>query len=140
MEVIKKVLQHDKFCTETVGIELIEIRPGEAKAGLEIKDSHLNGLGIVQGGVIFTLADFALAAASNSHGTAAVLINGNISYLKAVSQGVLFAEAKEDSLNHKLASYTIKITNEGGELIALMQATVYRKKETLESVLEQTKQ
>ncbi len=139
MEAVKKVLGNDKFCTETVGIELVEIRPGEAKAKLEVRDIHLNGLGIVQGGAIFTLADFALAAASNSHGIAAVLINGNISYLKAVSKGILFAEAKEESLNQKLATYTIKITSGEGDLIALMQATVYRKKETLESVLGHTR-
>lgn len=140
METVKKVLRKDKFCTETVGVELIEIAPGRAKAKLTITDAHLNGLGIVQGGAIFTLADFTLAAASNSHGTATVLVNGNISYLKAVSQGTLFAEAEEDSLNLKLAAYTIKVTNGEGDLIALMQATVYRKKDTLESILESTKQ
>lgn len=140
MENAKKIIQRDKFCLETVGIELIDIEPGRAKAKLEVNDSHLNGLGTVQGGAIFTLADLALAAASNSHGTAAVLVNGNISYFKAVSQGVLFAEAKEESLNNKLATYTIKLTNGEGDIIALMQATVYRKKETLESFIEQTNQ
>lgn len=138
MEAIKQIIERDKFCMEAVGIELIEIEPGRAKAKLEITKGHLNGLGTVQGGAIFTLADLALAAAANSHGTAAVLINGNISYFKAITQGVLYAEAKEESLNNKLATYIIKITNSEGDSVALMQATVYRKKESLEEILERT--
>ena len=134
MENVKKLIQKDRFCIETVGIELIELEPGRAKAKLEINRTHLNGLGTVQGGAIFTLADLALAAAANSRGKVAVLINGNISYFKAVSKGVLFAEAKEESLSNALANYTIKVTNEEGDLIALMQATAYRKSETLETV------
>jgi acyl-CoA thioesterase len=135
MEIIERVLEKDRFCMETVGIELLEVAPGRAKTKLPIGDRHLNGLGIVQGGALFTLADFALAAASNSHGTAAVLVNANITYFKGLSQGTLFAEAAEEFINSKLATYTIRVTNEENELIALMQATVYRKKESLESLI-----
>lgn len=134
MENVKKIIQKDRFCLEIVGIELLELEPGRAKAKLEISKNHLNGLGTVQGGAIFTLADLALAAAANSRGRVAVLINGSISYFKAVSKGILFAEAKEESLSNTLASYTIKVSNEEGDLIALMQATAYRKRETLETV------
>jgi acyl-CoA thioesterase len=136
MGIVEKVLEKDRFCVETVGIELLEVSPGRAKTKLQIEDRHLNGLGIIQGGAIFTLADFALAAASNFHGTAAVMINANISCFKGLSRGTLFAEAAEESINFKLATYTVRITNETDELIALMQATVYRKKETLESLIE----
>lgn len=139
METVKEIIQRDRFCLETVGIELLGIEPGRAKAKLEVTEAHLNGLGTVQGGAIFTLADLALAAAANSHGTAAVLVNGNISYFKAVSQGTLYAEAREESINNKLATYIIRIIDNENSLIALMQATVYRKNESLESVLKSTK-
>jgi acyl-CoA thioesterase len=135
MEIVEKVLEKDRFCVETVGIKLLEVSPGRAKTRLEIGDRHLNGLGIIQGGVIFTLADFALAAASNSHGTAAVLVNANTSYFKGISRGTIFAEATEEFINPKLATYMVRVTNEENQLIALMQATVYRKKETLESLI-----
>jgi len=135
MGIVEKIMAQDRFCTETVGIELIEVAPGRAKAKLQIGEHHLNGLGIVQGGAIFTLADLALAAASNAHGTVAVLVNANISYFKATSGGVLLAEAGEEFINPKLATYTVRVTSDTGELIALMQATVYRKKETLESLV-----
>ena len=135
MEKIKKLIAKDRFSMDTVGIELLEITPGYAKAWLLIREKHLNGLGTVQGGAIFTLADLTLAAAANSYGRAAVLINANISYFKAVATGTLTAETAEESLNFKVATYTVRVTSQDNELIALMQATVYRKKETLESLL-----
>ena len=130
MKNIKKFFKNDKFA-EHVGIELLEVSEGRAKAKLEIKKEHLNGVKIVHGGAIFTLADLAFAAASNSHGTVAVAINVSISYLKAVNKGTLIAEAKEVSRNPKLATYSILITNEGGDTIAIFQGTAYRKKDML---------
>lgn len=131
MEAIHTILAQDRFCCDTVGIELIEVGKGRAQSRLTLNRSHLNGLGIVQGGAVFTLADYALAAAANSHGTAAVLINADISYMKGVSQGILLAEAEEESIHPKLATYTVRVRVEGGELIALMRATVYRKQTPL---------
>ena len=101
---------------------------------MKITPEHLNGLGIVHGGAIFTLADFTFAAASNSRGNVAVAINANISYMKSASSGILFADAKEISINHKLGTYTIDVTNEAGELIAVFQGMVYRKKEKLDQL------
>jgi acyl-CoA thioesterase len=136
MDVVKQVIEKDRFAMETVGVKLLEVSPGHAKTRMQIRNAHLNGLGTVQGGAIYTLADLALAAACNSHGTVAVLINASMSYFKAVSRGTLFAEAVEESLNPKLATYLVRVTNETNELIALLQATVYRKKESLTSLLE----
>jgi acyl-CoA thioesterase len=96
---------------------------------MEIKDHHLNGVGIVHGAAIFTLADLVFAMASNSHGTVAVAVNASISFLKAASGGTLFAEAKEISRNSKLASYTIRVTDESDDLIAIFQGMVYRKRD-----------
>jgi acyl-CoA thioesterase len=130
MQKIEAFFQKDKFA-ELTGIKLLDVSEGRAKAMLEITDNHLNSAGTVHGGVIFTLADFAFEVASNSYGTLAVAINAQISFFKAVSAGVLYAEAKELSLHPKLASYTIDVTNETGELIASFQGMVYRKKDML---------
>jgi acyl-CoA thioesterase len=135
MDTIKELMARDRFCCETVGIKLVEAAPGYAKVKLDIEERHLNALKTVQGGCIFTLADLAIATASNSHGTAAVLINASIAYHKAVSTGVLYAEAKEESLNPKLATYQVRVTDQTGDLVASFQGTVYRKKEPLESFL-----
>jgi acyl-CoA thioesterase len=126
---IKEFLHNDKFANH-LGIELLEAADGKAKTKLVIKDEHLNALQIVHGGVIFSLADFTLAAAANSHGNIAVSVNANISFLKATQKGILYAEAIEISRNNKLASYSINVTNTKGELIANYQGMVYRKQET----------
>jgi acyl-CoA thioesterase len=131
MDDIKRFFKKDKFC-EFIGIELLEVEEGRAKAKLDIKPHHLNGVGIVQGGAIFTLADFAFAAASNSHGTVAVSINANISNMTAVSTGTLYAEAREISKNHKIGTYTVDVTNEKGQVIAIFQGMVYRKKDPID--------
>jgi len=130
MENVKKLLSNDRFA-EHCGVELLEISQGRAKAKLDIGPHHLNGVDIVHGGAIFALADLVFAAASNSHGTVAVAINASISYLKAARKGTLFAEAKEVSLNPKLATYTIDVTDDSGDRIAVFQGTVYRKKDKI---------
>ena len=131
MEKIRNFLGQDQFAKHN-GIELLEISQGTAKAEMKITKEHLNGIGIVHGGAIFALADFAFAAASNSHGNIAVAINVNISFLKAVSKGTLTAKAQEVSLNPKLATYSVRITDDNKELIASFQGMVYRKKDTID--------
>ncbi len=131
MEQIREFFKKDRFA-EWVGIELLEASPGFARAKMEIRNHHLNGLDMVHGAAIFSLADLAFAAASNSHGNAAVAINVNISYLKAAFAGTLFAEAAQVSRNPKLASYTVRITNEKDELLAVFQGMVYIKKDKLD--------
>lgn len=114
-----------------LGIELLEVSEGRAITRLRIQEQHLNGVGIVHGGTIFALADVAFAAASNSHGTVAVAINVSISYVKAATSGVLTAEARETSLNPRLATYMVDIKDEQGDLIAIFQGMVYRKRDPL---------
>jgi acyl-CoA thioesterase len=133
MEKIKNFLKKDQFAKHN-GIELVDVSEGYAKVRMNIQPIHLNGVGIAHGGAIFTLADFAFAAASNSHGTVAVAINVSISFLKAVSGGTLTAEAKEVSINPRLATYTIPVTDENGDLVASFQGMVYRKKDQIPDV------
>jgi len=130
MENVKKFLKKDRFA-ELVGIELLEVGEGRARARFEIKDKHLNGVNIVHGAAIFALADLVFAAAANSHGTVAVAINVSISFLKAASTGTLTAEAREVARNFKLGSYLVEVKNEQGELIALFQGMAYRKQDPI---------
>lgn len=120
-------IEKDLFARH-VGIELIEMAEGSARARLKIQKHHLNGAGLTQGGVVFTLADLVFAAASNAYGPVAVAINASISFVKSSTEGaVLTAEAKEVSRNRKLASYTIHIRDEYEALVAIFQGMVYIK-------------
>ncbi|ABE52461.1 PaaI family thioesterase [Methanococcoides burtonii] len=134
MEKIKEFLKMDRFA-EHIDIKLLEVSEGYAKAKMDIHEHHLNGVGIVQGGAIFTLADFAFAAASNSHGTVAVAINANISFVTSTTSGTLYAQARENSKNPKIATYTVDITDEEGNAIAIFQGMAYRKKMSVDSFM-----
>ena len=122
----KQFLNNDKFA-QHAGIELLEVKSGTAKVRMEVKPFHINGVGLVHGGALFTLADFAFAAAANSHEEVAVAINASISYLKGVTAGTLYAEAEEISNSRKISIYTIKVTDEAGRLIAMFQGMAYKK-------------
>jgi acyl-CoA thioesterase len=109
------------------GVELVSASPGQARAKLTLQPHHLNSLGLAMGGAIFTLADFAFAAASNSYGTPAVAINVSITFIKAAHTGTLWAEARELAKNFKLGAYTVEVKDDAGELVAVFQGLAYRK-------------
>ena len=129
IESIRKYFENDSFAAGT-GIRLVELRLGFAKACLPIEQRHLNSVGIVQGGAIFTLADLAFAAASNSGGRVAVAIDTNLSFLKATKTGTLHAEAAEISRTRRLSVCTVRVTNDAGESVALFQGTAYIKNQS----------
>ena len=130
IETIKKFFKGDRLA-EYLGIELVEVSMGKAVAKMEIRKEHLNGINTVHGGAIFTLADFAFAVAANSHGRVTVAINVSISFMKASTNGTLTAVANEISLNPNLATYTVNICNDDGELIAIFQGLAYRKRDKI---------
>ena len=126
---------HDYFKTDQFAahnnIELLEAGAGHAKARMILRPHHWNGIGTVHGGALFTLADFCFAAACNSHGTVAVAIDANITFMKAISTGTLYAEAREIAKNFKLGSYVVEVRSDQGDLIAQFQGLAYRKKDSL---------
>ena len=132
MESVERYFKNDRFA-ERANIYLLAVSPGQARAKMTLHPHHLNGYGTVQGGAIFTLADFAFAAACNSHGNVAVAINVSISFMKAATTGTLWAEARERSRNFKLGSYTVEVKDDQGDLIAIFQGMVYRKSEKIQA-------
>jgi len=129
---LKEFFKNDRFAA-SVGIELLEMAKGRARAKMDIRKDHFNAVNIVHGAAIFTLADLVFAVAANTHGNMAVAVNAHISYLKAAGEGTrtLFAEATEVALNFKLASYTVQVTDDRDDLIAIFQGMVYRKRDKL---------
>jgi acyl-CoA thioesterase len=126
MDKVKEFNDKDAFARHS-GVEIVDIGEGSARGRLVLKPHHLNGVGIVHGAAIFTLADAVFAAASNSHGHVAVAINVNISYLKPTENGILYADARENNARGRIGSYTITITDETGQTTALFEGLAYRK-------------
>jgi len=125
---LTQMLKNDRFASHN-NIQLISVGIGEAKAEMIVSENHLNGVNIIQGGALFTLADFAFAAASNSHGRIAVAANASINFYKGVSSGKLTATAREENSGKSLSSYTVEITDETGVKIAQFSGTAFLKGE-----------
>lgn len=122
----QEFFQNDRFAAN-IGIQLLEVRKGYAKASLVLTAEHLNAGGRTQGGVLFTLADLALAAAANSHGTLAFSLSSAITFLRASGTGdTLYAEARERYIGRATGCYQIDITNQQGKLIATFESSVFR--------------
>ena len=127
---LKRIFKSDKYA-ELSNIELLTAGPGRATAKMTLHPHHLNALKTVQGGAIFTLADFTFAVACNSHGTMAVALDVSIVFMKAATTGTLWAEAREASKNFKVGLYNVDVKDDTGDLVAQFQGVAYRKKDKL---------
>jgi acyl-CoA thioesterase len=128
LDAIKHHFENAPFAAAN-GMRLVELRPGYAKTSMIVAERHLNSIGTVHGGAIFTLADFAFGAAVKTGGKVAPAINANVSFLQATRTGTLYAEATEISRSRKISTCAVRVTNDAGELVALFQGTAYIKDE-----------
>lgn len=128
-QIVSTMYEKDYF-SQWLGIEVIESSEGKSVLQMKVKKEMLNGFGIAHGGITYSLADSALAFASNSHGKKAVSIETNISHLKTVHENdLLIATAKLKSISNKIGLYEVEITNQNSILVALFKGTVYRTSE-----------
>jgi acyl-CoA thioesterase len=132
MTLLERLNTTDRFA-KSIGAQLTEVSEGYAKAEMKVEERHLNGGGVCQGGAIYTLADLSFAAVSNSHGILTLGIANNITFLKSAQLGdLLIAECFETFNHHKLPYSDIKVTNQHGELIAVMTGLSYRKRQEMD--------
>lgn len=123
---LKDFFLHDEFAQQN-GIEIVEIAEGYARTQVRIEPRHLNAGGMVQGGVLFTLADLAFAATTNSHGTLTVTSTASISFVRGASRGIITAQAQELVNHHHLPFCEVRVTDEDAALLAIFTASGYRK-------------
>lgn len=124
-EAVCERIAADPYCA-TLGIDLVELREGLARTELVVTDELLNFHGTPHGGAIYSLADAAFAAASNSHGQAALALETNISYLATVRTGTtLVATAEETHVSGRTAEYEVVVTA-GEKRVATFRGRVYR--------------
>jgi len=118
--------------TKKFGLKLLDLDEGYSKVEMSFTPDMENFLGLAHGGALFALIDEAFETASNSHGTIAVALNMNITFVSSPSPGnKLIAEARELSRTKRTASYDIRVLDAGNNLIAFCQALVYRKDDPL---------
>jgi len=128
-KIVKKMMADDAF-SQWLDIEIMDIKPGYSKLKMEVRPQMNNGFNITHGGIAYSLADSALAFASNSHGRVAIALETNISYMKKVhAQDILTAKTEELSIGNSMGVYNIAVTNQENDKVALFRGTVYRTKE-----------
>ena len=120
-------LKNDRFA-DHIGIERVRCNDGNWTACLTITEQHLNGLGVAQGGAIFTLADYAFAMASNTDDRTSTGLQTSIAYIAPAPLGsVLIARIQEISRRKTISIYQIEIRDERKDtLIALFTGTAFR--------------
>ena len=124
--IVKKMFDQDAF-SQWLGIEIIEIKDGYCKLKMIVRKEMLNGFQIAHGGISYSLADTALAFASNTHGKKCISVETSISHTECVQErDILIATTKELSLTEKTGLYLITITNQDKKDIAYFKGTVYR--------------
>lgn len=128
MTLLERLNAEDRFA-RSIGAQLTEVREGYSCAELTVEERHLNGAGVCQGGVIYTLADLAFAAVANSRGILTLGISNNITFVKSAQLGdQIKAECIEQVNHHKLPYCDIKVSNAQGETLAIMTGLAYRLK------------
>src|ERR1041385_5666586 len=124
--IVDKMLKEDEF-SRWLGIEKILSEQGHCILKMKVRKEMVNGFGISHGGITFSLADSALAFASNAYGRLSVALECSISFAVPVNIGdELICEARELSLTNRTGTYHMEISNQKGDKVAFFKGTVYR--------------
>ncbi|MDL1914113.1 MAG: hotdog fold thioesterase [Bergeyella sp.] len=120
------ILKRDRFAS-WLGIKIIKAGEGYCLLEMPVRTELLNAINILHGGVVFSLADTALAFSVNSRSHQYVSLGCQIHYHKKSRNGdLLFAESNLVSENKKIALYDVRIKNREGDTIADFRGTVYK--------------
>lgn len=112
----------------TLGMRLMELEDDFSAVEMIHEPARMDNLfGRMHGGAIFALIDEAFETVCQTDGTVTVALNVNVSYVASPEPGArLRAEARQVSRTKKTATYDIRVSDEGGQLIATCQALAYR--------------
>ena len=121
----REVFAGDHFAIETTGIEIEETALHYSKLSIPLAEKHRNAMNQVQGGVIFTLADFAFTLAAAYERPITVTLTSNISYMSRVKGQRLIAEANCLREGGHTCYYLVAVTDELGTKVAEAMITGY---------------
>lgn len=124
LEEAREIFSKDRYATVLSGIVIDEIGENYAKCSMKVTEDHRNANGIIMGGAIYTLADFAFAVASNSgQKCATVSLTGQISFMSVSNGSVLIAKARLIKDGRRNCFYEVTLTDDLGKLIAVASFT-----------------
>ena len=118
---LKEFFKRDRF-VENSDIEIVEVTEEHAVCRAQIADKHLNANDCVQGGMLFTIADFTMAVLSNALHPVTVTSSATISYI-APCKGATYieAESKEVALSRHNCIHDVTVKDNEGKIICVAQ-------------------
>lgn len=125
LEDARAYFRGDRFALEN-GMVLDELGDGFSVCSMEIDGRHRNAEGNVMGGAIFTLADFAFAAAANNRHRLTVAQTAAVSYLSGSRGGRLTARAVCKKDGKSSCVYNIDVMDDQGREIAQIVTTGFK--------------
>ena len=123
LEAAREFFAKDAYATKLTGAVIEEVAPDYAKCSVKLTDNHKNAYGAVMGGVIYTLADFAFAVASNFEKRTTVSLVGQVTFMSASKGSTLFAEARILKDGNRNCFYEVRVTDDTSKLIATVSFT-----------------
>ena len=124
LEEAREIFSKDLYASKLTGAVIDEIGQDYAKCSLVLNDDHRNAYGGIMGGVIYTLADFAFAVASNyDKEMATVSLVGNASFMSASRGRILYAEAMLIKDGRTNCFYDVTVTDDLYKVIAVVTFT-----------------
>ena len=126
-EIVATMMDKDHF-SQWLGIEVLDLEAGRCRLKMRVRREMLNGFGIAHGGISYSLADSALAFASNSQGPKSLSIETSISHLVSLKEGdEIFAEAHCESETNKIGHYQVMVRRSGESgPVAIFKGIVYK--------------
>jgi acyl-CoA thioesterase len=116
---VAEAMWADDRASNALGMRIQEVGPGRAVLSMTVTERMVNGHGMCHGGFIFTLADSAMAFASNSHGERAVAQHCAVTFLRPGRLGeTLRAEAAERARLRRSGIYDVRVFGADGEVLA----------------------
>ena len=112
----------DDSASKALGMELVEVSDGRAVLSMPVRADMVNGLGVGHGGLVFTLADSAMAFCSNSSNRRSVATQAEIDWLAPVREGmVLTATAVRRHQGGKAALTDVEVVDQDRRVVALFR-------------------
>jgi len=120
------IIRTDKYASR-LGVEFVLVEEGHCVTRMPLTEDHVNFLGLVHGGAIFSLADIAFGAAANSWGTRSMAIHITIDYLSAPGDTpYLEAEVRKTGKAGRTCYYGMEVRNASGEVVAVLSGWAYQ--------------
>lgn len=126
LEEARAFFAKDRYATEVTGIVIEDVGEHYAKCSLKLDGRHLNAVGHVMGGVVYTMADLTFAISTNFRTERSTVTNvAQVSYLNSPEGDTLYSESKLLKDGHRICFYEIRIRDNTGKDIAIVSMNGY---------------